>query len=184
MQVPLIDTYIDRLTPTFRDAGNSCRAFAERIIARLESIESSIRESEFQEFREITRANLTVAGGLQTLEEIPPGVDWELQFITIVGTANVTITDGVGTVLGYSTATANPQTFDSYGFIARGGSLLSTVTSGNCTLYAQWKVRAPKKAHRGYIGGIQQPIPDGTGDYGGPGRHAAISHIVGANYPE
>src|SRR4051812_22225257 len=120
MSFPLVDSYIERLTPTFREAGNSGRAFAERIIARLESIESSIREAEFQEFREVTRAALTTSSGSRTLAGVPVGADWDLQFVTIVGVANLTITDGFGAVLGFTATSANAQTFDGFGFVARG----------------------------------------------------------------
>lgn len=184
MQVPLIDTYIEKFAPAFQNAGQAARAQCERVITRLEAIEAAIRDSEFQEYREITRANLKLASGLQLLEEIPVGTDWELQFITIVGVANITLTDGAGAVLGFPSPVTPPQTFDSFGFVARGGTTILASTSADCAIYAQWKVRKPKAAHRGYIGGRQNPVPDGTGDYGGPGRHAAMAHIVGANYPE
>ena len=182
MQVPLIDSYIERLTPVFRDAGNGARAQCERIITRLECIETAIREQEFQEYREITRVRLLTAAGTQNLDQVPVGVDWEAQFLTVNAAATVTLSDGTSTLQVFTSTGA--QTFDMYKLVIKGGTLLVATTTADVSVYPQWKVSTAKKAHRGYIGGIASPIPDGTGDYGGPGRHAAISHIVGAEYPE
>lgn len=185
LQVPLIDGYIERLTPGFRDAGDSVRAFGERLITRLESIESALSDSEFEEFRETTVVRVPSDQTVIPFDSVPVGTDWELSLLTVTGgTGRILILNGSMPIV----VAAQDTSLVNVGLIVKGGTDLQIQSgvgaTGTLTVYAQWRVRKSKKAHRGYIGGIPQPIPDGTGDYGGPGRHAATSHIIGIDHPE
>lgn len=177
-----IDRYIEQAKPVANQIAGTAEAYANRIIQRLDDIVEALESEEYTEERRDYRLSLT-ADVEQDVVQVPVGQSWELEQLSALGTAAVTVNEAgrFKYVTQFNSAdTQNPGT------IFRGGEAITIVASGNVTplsVYIQFKVQRRKAAKpTRSAGDIVQPTDQRNFDeVDNMGRHFARDIAQGVN---
>lgn len=148
----IFDEYEAKISATAAQVGSTALAYAERICAKLDAIEDAVTDPEFDNRTEDFEAAVLAAGPAATIQ-VPPGEAWELAYLA--SDVDAVITFRHGSRLRGRWDTAKPP--QAPGLLLRGGSEFTVSVSVDAYIYAQFKVRKPKRARATKATGMVEP---------------------------
>lgn len=173
------DKYVGDFSRGAQVAGETARAYADRIINRLDTIIETLRSEEYTEVRR--RHNLTLTADVDTfVVQVPANEAWELEVLGILDTASVTINESGNFRFAKQFGTAdtlNPR------LVFHGGNDIRIVATGNTVpveVYLQFKARRLKSQHLAKFAGeiVNHPVVnDPRQDAQQEGRHANVGAV-------
>lgn len=172
----ILDGYIHRFTPGAKMVGQTAQAYADRIIALLDAIHDAVLDEEFVETRR--RFDVVLLAGVNSVVQVPAGETWELDVVTIVAAAALSIRESGQ--LRYATTLTTGKTDPALGIVFNGGADITISGTAGDTCYLQFKRRTLNIAKRsnaaGWINGNDGATQgvDPTAGHDGDARHAAM----------
>lgn len=164
------DGYIERFTPHARKLGQTAQGYAERIISRLEAIQTAVESAEFLEVRQAFPMAVP-AGGTVGLGTIRSGEEWSLDSVASTAGADVSIfLDGV---LRWTKTFAGRDTAAGSGVILTGPGEVTVSASAAVTVVTQIARKSLKPARSTKSTGFTEPVSEMFGHGVEEHRHTA-----------
>lgn len=157
----MVKPYIEQLKPHFISAKQTAEIYGERILERLDRINDSVSNEEFDEHR--PRYNGTIDTTAIRIFEVPPGDEIVIEAISVLGTGSLVLRDkdsGGSLLAALNITTADTRALPPIHI--RGGTQVWAIASGPLECYFQFKRKRKRASRTAYTAGQPSVAVEGT----------------------